>query len=658
MDGRPLRELWATQPCKKGSNVSTPIRDCAQSDVPVRLDVFPMGAFVGRNLIAGLVYLAVICVAVLVFRRCPNDHAAHALLLCMALTGCGVIAWLLGGSAAVLATTGPSAWQFLGELVLALIWAATLHFALVLPGTRLRPRRGTVAFVYALPLLCYGLYLAIYLPSARGAAEVAGRLAQVSLAASTFLPVASVVLTFVSYRSMTDQRERRRTRLVLAPFYVAVAGFVGMWSIPAALNLPVLPENLIPLLFLPCGLALAAAVLRYGWFDIELILRRSLLYAGLSVCVLTIFLGTTWLLSRVAGPRPGLGALMASAVVALTAQPLRRYLQRRVGRLVYGDRDDPYEVMSRLGSIDAAAAPQRVLQDMVETLARVLRLRYAAVELDVVAARCGHSRGDPVIHELTHGREVLGRLVLEVGAGREPFGRADQELIDATVQQVGATASAILLGSRLQASRERLVLAREEERRQLHHRLHDGLGPGMAASAMQLETARTMVHRAPANARAALDTVIGNVHELIADVRRLVYDLRPPALDELGLADAIRARLGVGRVSTDGDLDGLPAAVEVAAFWIAVEAVNNAVRHGDAESCRVRLTRSRNLSVEVSDHGPGLPDRVRPGGGLLSMRERAEQLGGTWTIESLPGGGTVVRAVLPTDAGREGSPRS
>jgi len=146
----------------------------------------------------------------------------------------------------------------------------------------------------------------------------------------------------------------------------------------------------------------------------------------------------------------------------------------------------------------------------------------------------------------------------------------------------------------------------------------------------------------------------------VAEVRRLIDDLRPPALDEAGLVEGIRrsvrtfeaANATAPAIAVDGceDLDQLPAAVEVAAYRIAVEAVTNAVRHAGAKRCDVRISRDNALVVEVADDGVGLPPDHREGVGLVSMRERAEELGGTFSAVAANGSGTRIRAELPPAA--------
>jgi signal transduction histidine kinase len=207
------------------------------------------------------------------------------------------------------------------------------------------------------------------------------------------------------------------------------------------------------------------------------------------------------------------------------------------------------------------------------------------------------------------------------------------------------------------------VTAREEERRRLRRDLHDGLGPALAGMALRAEAAGELVSRDPDVASRMLDDLRQEARGALADIRRLVYELRPPALDELGLVGAVRqqAERLTGSAEPGADagatptitvrapdrLPELPAAVEVAAYRIAAEALANVVSHSGARDCEVRFSHDGGLIVEVEDDGRGVPVDSRAGVGLTSMRERAAELGGT--VEIAPGavGGTRVRAWLP-----------
>jgi two-component system, NarL family, sensor kinase len=223
-------------------------------------------------------------------------------------------------------------------------------------------------------------------------------------------------------------------------------------------------------------------------------------------------------------------------------------------------------------------------------------------------------------------------------------------------RQVAPAAPAAALRRELDASRAALVAVRDEERRRLRRDLHDGLGPALAALALGLETACLL----PAGCRQQeelLSSLLAETRGAVTDIRRIVYGLRPAALDELGLAGALRAEvarlerqpggLSIALHILGGQLDGLPAAVEEAVYRIVAEAVTNVLRHARARRCQIRIQPGHDLKLEVCDDGAGLPENWRPGVGITGMRERAAELGGELTIEPGSPRGTRVTARLP-----------
>jgi signal transduction histidine kinase len=275
---------------------------------------------------------------------------------------------------------------------------------------------------------------------------------------------------------------------------------------------------------------------------------------------------------------------------------------------------------------------------------------------EVPAVTRGAPTADPIAVPLVHQRVEIGRLLLDAGPTREQFGPADQRLLVALARQISVTAHNVLLTVRLQRSLQRTVAAREEERRRLRRDIHDGFGPALAATKMHLEVARRLVRADPDRAESLLGGLVESQQGLMTDLRRLVDGLRPPVLDQLGLVAALRQRaagFGTGAnplavvVRVDGDVEPLPAAVEVAAYHIVLESLTNTARHAAATEALVRLSRCNVLLVEIRDDGCGLPDSYRAGVGLSSIRERSIELGGSASITSAPGGGTVVRVWLP-----------
>jgi len=296
-------------------------------------------------------------------------------------------------------------------------------------------------------------------------------------------------------------------------------------------------------------------------------------------------------------------------------------------------------------------------------------------------AEHGAPIGEPLVLPLVYQQETIGRLVVAPRAPGETFSPADRRLLEDLARQVEVAVHAVGLTADLQRSRERLVTAREEERRRLRRDLHDGLGPTLGALTLGLDTARfALAQDDPKAVNDLLVELKGQSREAVSDVRRLVYGLRPPALDDLGLVPAIRQQAAnrglladafpngqgprwensknglVFRVQAPDDLPSLPAAVEVACYRIAQEAITNAARHSGASSCLVRLCLDEadgTLQLEVSDDGKGVAEDRSAGVGMSSMRERTEELGGTLTVGALPEGGTRVLARLPLPARQE-----
>jgi signal transduction histidine kinase len=399
------------------------------------------------------------------------------------------------------------------------------------------------------------------------------------------------------------------------------------------------------------------AMIRHRLYDVDVVLNRTLVYVTLSACVVGAYAALVFGVGTIASGQGTVVAAAAAAFCALAAAPLRTRLQRGVNRLLYGARDEPAAAVSDLGRrLEATLEPGAVLPTLVEAVARALRLPYAAVELATAdgyapGAHVGEPRGQPLEISLLAQGETVGRLLLSPRRAGEELSQADRNVLELLARQAGPAVQAVRLHADLQRSREQLITAREEERRRLRRDLHDGLGPSLAAIAMQIAAADSLAGK-PEALHELLSAVEQQTLQALADIRRLVYDLRPPALDDLGLVSALRElgrRFGNLRVTIDADgrFDDLPAAVEVAIYRIASEAITNAAKHGNATTCDVSLSYDGALAVEVRDDGDGLPDAPRAGIGMSSMRERATELGGTCSIASAEGGGTIVYARLP-----------
>jgi two-component system NarL family sensor kinase len=461
--------------------------------------------------------------------------------------------------------------------------------------------------------------------------------------------IASLFLRF--RRSRGDEREQLKW-LVLAgiPLVLSLAGIGNVQVSAVAVLLIAVP--------------VALAILRFRLYDIDLVINRALVYGVLGLLVAAAYLVLATALGRLAGgegsPATATAATVMAALVALAA---RQAVQQAIGRLLYGRRGDPLAVIGSVARrLESAGTPEGLLADVVGDLREALKLDAVAVYAVDGAVLAGAARPEEGSRlALAHQGQLVGELRVWTARGDELKASDLRLLRDDLGPQLAVAIEAVRLKRDLQRARERLVAALEDERRRLRHDLHDGLGPTLTAITLRADAATNLLAKDPVRAGELLDELRGAAGEAIAEVRQLVHGLRPIALDELGLVGAIREQgIGVDRAGMAGPevvidegskLPPLPAAVEVAAYRIATEAITNAIRHADARHCRVRIIANTALEVEVTDDGHGWDGRLMPGVGIQSMRERAADLGGTLTIEPVPGGGTSVLARLPLTMG-------
>jgi two-component system, NarL family, sensor kinase len=471
-----------------------------------------------------------------------------------------------------------------------------------------------------------------------------------------------VALVRRSRRSTGEVRQQVRL-LGWASALVAVAVIacsIAAWLAPLAFDVG---AAVFVLSLGVLAVSMAVAILRYRLYGLDVYVDRALVLTGVTVALGSAYVAAVVVAGRVLGQEIELGvALPATALVAVAFHPVRDWFQRRVNRLLHGQRDEPYAAISMLGRrLGEAMAPSEVLPVMAATIAGSLRLPYVAVELTGQDGAPVAARGSPVAGialrlPLIHSGERIGTLVIGARAHGEQLGEADRRLLEDFAHRASAAASAVALSLEVQHSRERLVSAREEERRRLRGDLHDGLGPTLAGAVLTIDAARRVLAADPSTADALLDQAAASIESTVADVRRLVYGLRPPALDQLGLVGALRQQASMLDLACEGlsceivapePFPALPAAVEVAAFRIVQEALTNVSRHAEARHARVSVSVTADLVLEIEDDGRGLPSDPPTGVGLMSMRERALELGGTFEITRPATAGTRVRVQIP-----------
>lgn len=401
-------------------------------------------------------------------------------------------------------------------------------------------------------------------------------------------------------------------------------------------------------------LAIAVAMVRHQLFDVEFALNRTIVFAVLSAIVVGVYLGVVVAVGSVA-PSSTLGVVLV-AFVAVVAASGRSVVQAGVDRWLFGHRRDPYAVVARVGRhVAPASEPQEALQRLVDALRDALRLPYVGFDGALTV-----TSGEAVAGWHVEPVFALGQQVGELHAGFRKTGERFSADEKAAIAEVGSRAATLAYAASLvddvAQSRARIVVAREEERRRLRADLHDGVGPTLAGTAHQMDALARRMSSGPPELHDRAVEIRERLREVVGDVRAVTHGLRPPVLDHVGLAGALR-RLVDGfdvpecTVDIDDSWDDLPAAVEVAAYAIASEAVSNAVRHSAAG--RIHLAARADagtLVVSVSDNGRGIPARAQSGLGLLSMGERAVEVGGRLDVRARPGGGTIVSAVLPLEA--------
>jgi signal transduction histidine kinase len=471
--------------------------------------------------------------------------------------------------------------------------------------------------------------------------------------------VASLAVFVMRYRASDgDERQQLRwvgTSLGLA-LPLAVAGAFLWGSVPGAEVLPALA-----FLLLPTGIAVA--VLKYRLYEIDLVVNRALVYGVMTVGIVGSYVASVGLIGATLSRRGDLVAsLVVTGIVAVCFQPLRERVQRFVNRRMYGERDDPYVALAGLGRKLASSVQREViLPTVVDTIGQTLALRYVGLVVagqsgsgeGGAAAEYGTPGGDVLTLPLTHQSTLVGELRIAPRAG-ERLRERDRRLIADLAPQVAAAVHAVGLSLELRLARQHLIELREEERRRIRRDLHDGLGPALAGLTFTLEAVRNLTSSDLQRADALLVSATDQVQTMIGDVRRLIYGLRPPTLDQLGLTASLRALATRESfpdthvaIEAPSSIPPLPAAVEVAAYWIAQEALTNVKRHARARNCSLRVAvEPTALRLEITDDGRGL-SRESAGIGLYTMKERAAEIGGTCEISSRNGGGTLVAASLP-----------
>lgn len=408
------------------------------------------------------------------------------------------------------------------------------------------------------------------------------------------------------------------------------------------------PGPVVPLLGLACLPAMVVGVARRDLVDVRGLVTWAVVNATVLVVFLALAVGALALIEEAGGrPLPLAVVVLACAVLAFGVRPLQVVLRGVVDEVLFGRRPDPLRAAS--GLVDSVVgSPQAGL----DALRAAMLLPYAAIQ---ISGQADLASGAEVTHTRSFALGEDARLVVGLRPGDLRLTPDDEAVLQIVTPLLAQTIRAGKLAERLRASVEREIAAVEEERRRIRRDLHDGIGPLLSGAAFTADAAANRLPQDPAEAAVLMLAARREVTTALGEIRRLVEGLRPPALDQLGLAGALRQRVESsfgpdGRpieVSVVVEAGPLPAAVEVVAYRIVVEAVTNAIRHSGAAEIQVEVTEDADsVRLRVADDGISAGPWI-PGTGLASMRERATLLGGT--VEAGPTGqGGRVEVILPS----------
>jgi len=652
-----------TESCAPGE--LTPASVQALNNAGMSLDTL-IKITIGMDILVAVIYTAS---AILIFVRKPNDLLTIFVTIMLVTFGVATFSNEIQGLAVVFPQ-----WSWFTKVIEMIGNCAIVAFFFVFPTGRFVPRRSEFILatwvLFQLPRYYFpdsSLNLLNSNPTLFNVLFIGGILS-------------GIVAQIVRYWRVSNSTERLQTKWVVFGLAIGVGGYITTRLLTLLLSDPNgrdLPINLAlfvvsTLFMLLLPISISVAVLRYRLWDINPIINRTLVYGALSASTIAFYIFAVGFFSNYFQQSKAnfILSFLATGVIAFLFEPLRERLQRAVNRLMYGERDDPATVLTRLSArLDSALAQDSVLPTIVETVAQTLRLPYAAITLNLrteeprIAASSGLRQIELIHLPLNYQSEQVGELLLAPRAAGESFSAADMNLLNIIAQQAGVAAHTVRLTEELQQlnvdlqqSRERLVTAQEEERRRLRRDLHDGVGPTLASLSQRLDTAADLVGRDPELSVQLLKELKGQVKSTVAEIRRLVYALRPPVLDEFGLVSAIREHsapyMGPNGLQVTFDvtepMPPLPAAVEVAAYRIVLEAFTNVIHHAQASHCNIKIKLDGNsLFLEVCDDGQGLSTKSHSGVGFTSMHERASELGGEYMIENISAGGTRVSARLP-----------
>jgi signal transduction histidine kinase len=491
---------------------------------------------------------------------------------------------------------------------------------------------------------------------------------------------AGIVSLVLRFRRSTGV-ERQQIKWVV--FGLAVA-LVGIISTSFSSQDTVLNALVGGLTFLMFPLTVGIAVLRFHLYDLDVVVRKTLIYGAFALFATLIYLAVVVGVGVWLGRDNSFLTMVAAVVVALTFQPARARLTRFANRLVYGERATPYEVLSEFSERVGGAYAD---EDVLPRMARILGEGIGAERADVWLAVDGELRdvaawptdvtgrlpiplpngsvpqieGMDRVYPVEQAGQLLGALAVRKPSS-DPVSPSDEKLIADLASQAGLVLSNVRLTEALKArlddlkaAQKRLVSAQDAERRRLERNIHDGAQQQLVALAVKLKLADGLIERDAQKARELVGQLQGETHAALEDLRDLARGIYPPLLADKGLVAALEAQARKSGLPVEVHADAIaryPQDVEAAVYFSCLEAMQNIAKYASASSASVTIAeRGHSLLFTVADDGRGFdPTATTDGSGLQGIADRVGALDGQVTVTSSPGSGTTIEGRLPMSA--------
>jgi signal transduction histidine kinase len=480
--------------------------------------------------------------------------------------------------------------------------------------------------------------------------------------------VGGAVAVFRRLRRATDPVERQQLRW-LAWAAVLIAGGYVFAFIPELVfgseqsNWNDIFSTLAVASFILIPITIGVAILRYRLYDIDVVIRKTVVFAVLAGFIAIVYVAIVAGISVVVGNLSStVASAIAAAVVALAVQPVRGWAQRAADRIVYGQRATPYEVLTSFGeNLAETYAADDVLQRLARVLGEGVGADRARVWLGpdgtrrVVASWPDAAEGDDdLVEPVRHQGEVLGALSVSMPAN-DPIDDPRTELVNGLAAQAGLVLRNVGLLEDLRESRRRLVAAQDLERRKLERNIHDGAQQQLVALTVKLRLARQVLSKDPTRVDGMLDELAGDTQRALEDLRDLARGIYPPLLADQGLAAALEAQARRSPVPVTVEADGVgryAPEVEAAVYFSCLEALQNVAKYAEASAATVQLSESPGrLEFRIHDDGVGFDAAATSyGTGLQGIADRLAAFGGALAVASTPGSGTAITGSLPAQA--------